>query len=249
LIWASTIVDIPELVIIRQQFRYKFGKEFDDEAMQNVGGVINERVAAKLSVQPPSEYLVQTYLEKIADEHEVQWKPKVALTADTMSEPMVAPVGYSVQVGGGSGLTPSVYGSGGLSASAPPLSPSFSLPPEAPRSSTTMKQQGKQQQGKQQQSTYVPVLPSPAAPSRIGDIEEEVDIFVPAVQKSAPGSAASTKDKDDRNNNGDGGDDGGLTNNRGRTQSAGEDSKPPADEDGGNESYDDLAARFAMLQK
>jgi|EP00970_Alexandrium_tamarense_P007702 hypothetical protein len=244
LIWASTIVDIPELVIIRQQFRYKFGKEFDDEAMQNVGGVINERVAAKLSVQPPSAYLVQTYLEKIADEHEVQWKPKVALTADTMSEPMVAPVGYSVQVGGGSGLTPSVYGSGGLSASAPPLSPSFSLPPEAPRSSTTMKQQGKQQQ-----STYVPVLPSPAAPSRIGDIEEEVDIFVPAVQKSAPGSAASTKDKDDRNNNGDGGDDGGLTNNRGRTQSAGEDSKPPADEDGGNESYDDLAARFAMLQK
>ncbi|EED86570.1 predicted protein, partial [Thalassiosira pseudonana CCMP1335] len=73
LIWASTIVDIPELVIIRQQFRYKFGKEFDDEAMQNVGGVINERVAAKLSVQPPSAYLVQTYLEKIADEHEVQW--------------------------------------------------------------------------------------------------------------------------------------------------------------------------------
>jgi hypothetical protein len=54
LIWASAIVDIPELLEIRKQFRYKYGKEFDADAMQNVGGVINERVAAKLSVQPPS---------------------------------------------------------------------------------------------------------------------------------------------------------------------------------------------------
>ena len=29
LIWASAIVDIPELIEIRKQFRYKFGKDFD----------------------------------------------------------------------------------------------------------------------------------------------------------------------------------------------------------------------------
>ena len=38
--------------------------------------------------------------------------------------------------------------------------------------------------------------------------------------------------------------------NRDRTQSAGEGSSPPSDDGGpGDESYDDLAARFAMLQK
>eukprot|EP00584_Thalassiosira_punctigera_P021244 CAMPEP_0172554522 /NCGR_PEP_ID=MMETSP1067-20121228/55021_1 /TAXON_ID=265564 ORGANISM="Thalassiosira punctigera, Strain Tpunct2005C2" /NCGR_SAMPLE_ID=MMETSP1067 /ASSEMBLY_ACC=CAM_ASM_000444 /LENGTH=146 /DNA_ID=CAMNT_0013342911 /DNA_START=378 /DNA_END=814 /DNA_ORIENTATION=+ len=58
LIWASAIVDIPELVEIRKQFRHKYGKEFDAAAMQNLGGVINDRVAARLSVQPPSAYLV-----------------------------------------------------------------------------------------------------------------------------------------------------------------------------------------------
>ena len=37
----------------------------ESDAMQNVGGVLNERVASRLSIQPPSAYLVQTYLEKI----------------------------------------------------------------------------------------------------------------------------------------------------------------------------------------
>eukprot|EP00956_Cyclotella_meneghiniana_P039202 scaffold167461_cov17-Cyclotella_meneghiniana.AAC.1 len=59
--------------------------------MQNVGGCINERVAVKLSVQPPSAYRVQTYLERIADEHKVRWKPMKALTAESMAEPTAAP--------------------------------------------------------------------------------------------------------------------------------------------------------------
>jgi len=121
LIWASYEIDIPELIDVRKQFRAKFGKQFESDALQNVGGCVNERVAQKLSVQPPSAYLVQTYLERIADEHEVRWKPKQVLTADTMAEPMVAPVGYSVQVGGGSGIAPGMYAVGKGTCATQPL--------------------------------------------------------------------------------------------------------------------------------
>ena len=245
LIWASAIVDIPELLEIRKQFRYKYGKEFDADAMQNVGGVINERVAAKLSVQPPSAYMVQTYLEKIADEHQVDWHPKVPLKAEDISEPMAPPSGYSVQVGGGSGLNPSTYDNVG-GASAPPISPSSfcGTIPEAPKSMASKKAQQRQQQ-QQQSTSYVPVLPTPASPnvppSNIDDIEEE-DIFVPGAPKHTPGG-----DNDDDSNDGDGGE---KAANRIRTQSAGEQSQDGGETGGAvDESYDDLAARFAMLQK
>ena len=68
LIWASNRVDIKELVEIRKQIKAKFGKQFDMDAFENKHNVCNERVIAKLSVQPPTALLVQTYLEKIADQ-------------------------------------------------------------------------------------------------------------------------------------------------------------------------------------
>lgn len=73
LIYAAPRVDIPELQIIRKQFRAKYGKKFEEDALNNVGGVLNERVVTKLSVQPPAAYLVQTYLEQICDKYEVDW--------------------------------------------------------------------------------------------------------------------------------------------------------------------------------
>jgi len=169
-------------------FVYRYNAHLPD-AMQNVNGCINPRVAERLSVQPPSAYMVQTYLEKICDEHQVDWKPKVPLKADEIANPMSAPSGYSVQVGGGSGINASEFVEGGLpanggsgGASAPPLSPSsYGNLPVAPNSS---------QQQKQQQSAYVPVLPKPASsaavPSKIDDIEEE-DIFIPGAPTTAPG--------------------------------------------------------------
>jgi hypothetical protein len=104
LIWACDRVDIPELAQIRKQFRAKYGKTFEENALNNVGGILNERVVSKLSVQPPAAYLVQVYLERICEQYEVSWKPKVPLSADQMAAPMAAPVGYSVQVAGGTGL-------------------------------------------------------------------------------------------------------------------------------------------------
>lgn len=110
LIWACDRVDITELSLIRKQFRAKYGKTFEENALNNVGGILNERVVAKLSVQPPAAYLVQVNLERICEQFEVDWKPRAPLTAAQMSEPMAAPVGYSVPVGGASGLGPVTTG-------------------------------------------------------------------------------------------------------------------------------------------
>ena len=106
LIWASNRVDIKELSEIRVHLRKKFGQKFDLDAFENKDGICNERIVAKLSFQPPTAYLVQTYLEKIADQFGVDWKPAMKLKPDQMAEPMAAPVGYSVQVAPGSGLVP-----------------------------------------------------------------------------------------------------------------------------------------------
>jgi len=249
LIWASAIVDIPELLEIRKQFRYKYGKEFDSDAMQNVGGVVNDRVAARLSVQPPSAFLVQTYLEKIADQHEVAWKPAVPLTGGQISEPMVAPTGISVPIGGGSGLNPSTFVEGALDAhtkaSAPPASPSSGFIPEAPTGTGTVSTTSSISTINHQ-SQYVPVLPTPstpnAPPSKIEEIEEE-DLYIPGVRKNPPGGFHSQN----RNNDDDGGD-GGDQADRASIQIAGERSTNAKGGGGGDESYDDLAARFASLQ-
>lgn len=171
-IWASAIVDIPELIEVRKQFRYKYGEDFDEAAMQNVGGILNERVTSKLSVQPPSAYLVQTYLEKISDEHEVDWKPKVSLKAKDISQPMAAPTGYSVPEGAASGLNKKNYEVGTAAAALAPV-------PALPIHAT-----------------------APSAPSKIGESKddddniEEVDIYVPAAPKSQPrGGGSSNNNK------------------------------------------------------
>ena len=121
LIWASTRVDIKELVDVRKQFKAKYGKKFDTAALNNENGVLNERIVAKLSVQPPTAFLVQTYLEKIADQFEVDWKPVNKVSAEALAAPMAAPVGYSVQVAPGTGLAGPGVGS----------APSFPPPSEA----------------------------------------------------------------------------------------------------------------------
>ena len=46
----------------------------------------------------------QTYLEKIAEQYEVDWQPTIKLSTEQMIEPMAAPIGYSVQAAQGSGL-------------------------------------------------------------------------------------------------------------------------------------------------
>jgi len=137
LIWASNRVDIAELGEIRKQFKLKFGKKFDEDAMMNAGGVVNERVLVKLGVQPPSARLVQAYLHKIAQEFEVDWEPKELLTNEQLQHSMVPPQGYSIPVAGGSGLgggAPYPGGGGGGGGDIPVV---LGVPSEIPAAPTS----------------------------------------------------------------------------------------------------------------
>jgi hypothetical protein len=230
LIYAAPRVDIPELAIIRKQFRAKYGKKFEEAALSNSGGVLNERVVTKLSVHPPAAYLVQTYLERIAEKHDVNWTPTIKLNADQMCEPMAPPVGYSVHVAQGTGLGPVAVSTGQLSTdqeinyTKPDNRDSWVDPPRAP--------------------TATVYLPASTIEESKDDFEEP-DIFIPAApgqpakpppvpsQPLAPPSAPNaSKDGDDDDDDDDDED---------NTPSG-----PPAQI---NSSYRDLAARFDALKK
>lgn len=239
LMWASQRVDIAELVLIRKQFRAKYGKKFEEAAMMNHGKILNERVVHKLSVEPPAAYLVQTYLERICEQFEVDWEPKVRLTAEQMVEPMSAPVGYSVVAAQGTGLGPDSHmaptsESSGMAA-ADAIPPSI---PAKPYGNPTVTAE-----------PYVPPSASskPTAPSASKDDDfDEVDIFVP------PSGPSSTS-------NGGAGAGGAtsvtspITMDPGLAKSdsnAGSDDGRPGPPSGDvSSSYADLAARFNQLKK
>lgn len=262
LIWSADRVDIPELQNIRKQFRYKYGKKFEEACLNNVGGILNERVVAKLSVQPPSAYLVQTYLEKIADEFKVDWKPAVKLGAEDLSAPMVAPVGYSVQVAPGTGLAPagvpppfnagdglddddmgSGSGSGGgggggmtVATGAASRSTGTSTLTDIP-SVPSGPPSDKYDDIPSVTATAIPMPPA-TAPGRSAATSsldlEEPDIFIPAAPGQGGGSKASGASF--------GGKTTGLDSNS-------DDRDDGSNAGGGEASYDDLAARFSQLKK
>ncbi|GKZ00417.1 hypothetical protein MPSEU_000994600 [Mayamaea pseudoterrestris] len=229
LMWAAHRVDIPELLEIRKQFRAKYGKQFEEDALSNAGGVLNERVVTKLSVHPPAAYLVQTYLERICEQFEVTWSPKVKLSTNEMIEPMAAPIGYSVQVAQGTGLgsklAPHNYAYTGSESGAP----SGSIP--SPMDHYHWPDEKKDNGG---------------GGGSGGNDFAEVDIFVPSAP-SGPATPTSTmaspttgnnKDDDDHyDNNGEGHDE----HNNGASGAGSSGS--------GGATYDDLAARFQMLKK
>jgi vacuolar protein sorting-associated protein IST1 len=180
LIWACDRVDIQELVLVRKQFRAKYGREFEENALNNVGGVLNERVVSKLSVQPPAAYLVQTYLERICERFEVDWTPKVPLTAEQLAEPMAAPVGYSVQVARATGLGDVTTGQSHTDDEV-----GYAMPPPPP------KDDGSGGSGGTPVVTAKPYVPPPPylppPPMETRDDFQEVDIFVPAIPTAPVG--------------------------------------------------------------
>lgn len=93
LIWASKrFEDVPELQKIISQFRSKYGKKFVEAAIMNAGGICDERVVGKLITDAtiPS-ILVQSYLENIAKEFGLVWKP-MAIDAPCLSPSISAPI-------------------------------------------------------------------------------------------------------------------------------------------------------------
>jgi vacuolar protein sorting-associated protein IST1 len=114
-LYAAPRVEIPEFMVIRDEFAKKFGREFVMSAMENRDFAVNQRVMIKLSVKVPEPILCVHYLKDIAEEHGIK------LDEDQYQDE--GPLGTNFQQppppssnGGGMGV---IY--------EPPLQPSFSM--------------------------------------------------------------------------------------------------------------------------
>lgn len=219
LIYAAPRVDIPELQEVRKQFRAKYGKKFDEDAMANAGGVLNERVVTKLSVHPPAAFLVQTYLQRSCEKYEVDWSPTMPLTADKMGEPMPPPNGASVPMARGTGLGPEIIARTGATFDE-------ELTYDGTARMISPKTPGPQLDDFAEPEIYIPPSPHPKAPSTL-----PFNPSAPHASPSAPTASLDPRDKEDD----DDGDDSGNT--------------PGASGGGASTStYEDLAARFESLK-
>ncbi|DAZ92558.1 TPA: hypothetical protein N0F65_012788 [Lagenidium giganteum] len=163
LIWAANRTEIPELAEVKKQLTKKYGQDFAAAAMRNLDGCVNERVIQKLSVQPPSAYLVVNYMKEIAKQFNVEWEPDEAAVVDPLA-PIPAPTGASVSVAAASGPDfAAIY------ASAPPPGKVPSALPSLP-SASPMEAYGSSLPPPPQ-APYAPPAQStapPAAPSNDG---------------------------------------------------------------------------------
>lgn len=222
LMYAAPRVDIPELLVIRKQFTAKYGKEFDEQAMGNVGGILNERVVAKLSVQPPAAYLVQTYLEQICEKYEVDWSPNYRLSADQMGEPMAPPSGFSVPIGQGTGLGHVAHTGMTVNGDDVTYDGGQSLPPSQPPNGSSG---GGSQTKTDKSDFYLPTAPGASNPPPM-----------------APPSARAPETSNEDINKGDDDDD------NEHNQSSDDAPAPSSASGKDSASYNDLAARFENLK-
>ena len=74
LIYASGRIEVKEVSAVAALLGGKWGKEFIKSAVEGEG--VAEKVVKKLKVTPPSEALVQGYLEEIAATYGVDWPPR-----------------------------------------------------------------------------------------------------------------------------------------------------------------------------
>lgn len=66
IIYSALRTEVKELHVIRDILIHKFGKDFSKDAIDNVGGIVPQKVVKRLSVEPPSQELVVLYLKEIA---------------------------------------------------------------------------------------------------------------------------------------------------------------------------------------
>lgn len=72
---APKVEGVKELGMVRALLAEKYGKEFTLAAVENRDGKVPERVLKKLRVEPPSQELVELYLEAIAEAYGVDYPP------------------------------------------------------------------------------------------------------------------------------------------------------------------------------
>lgn len=259
IMWASQRVDIPELVMVRKQFRARYGKGFEEAALENVGNILNERVVTKLSFEPPAAYLVQTYLERICERFEVDWAPTIRLSAEQMIEPMAPPVGYSVAVAQGTGLgvinmEEATTGQPNTDQEINYAKQNGGIPPALPVATATATVYVPPNIQQQQAGTKTSA-PSGSIPSANF---EEVDIFVPgggtpaapvAGSGSLPATKGKSEGKNDNNEDEQSGSDAGDVSDDEPSSGATGASATAGGEGSSSTTYADLAARFDSLNK
>jgi len=91
IMFAAPRVNIKELTSARKQFRRKYGRAFKLKAMNNEGGILNDRMVSNLSLQPVSKETVNTYMEKICKQYEVAWYPTLELKEHDVIAPTPIP--------------------------------------------------------------------------------------------------------------------------------------------------------------
>jgi vacuolar protein sorting-associated protein IST1 len=104
IIWATNRVEISELSEVKKQLTKKFGTKFAEQAEDNNNNCVNERLVAKLSVQPPSQYLVNRYLEELAKEFGVEWTALDMNQNTDLTQPICSPDGFSIPMAPGTQL-------------------------------------------------------------------------------------------------------------------------------------------------
>jgi len=97
LIYVARRLGVPELKEVRKQFVKKYGKEFAQRAERNVDSCVNSKIVQKLSVHPPTAWIVVAYLKEIAKQYGVAWTPQDPLKEDEMDAAMAPPTGFSVK--------------------------------------------------------------------------------------------------------------------------------------------------------
>ena len=126
-IWASFRLqaDVPELKVVVDQLRRKYGKEFVEFCQRNdYEAKINEKLLHKLGVEAPPKQLVEMYMEEIAKSYNVPFTPDPSvMSVDALA---VDNLLLDVDVKGGKG---SGGGGGGMAVMEPQGPPH--MPPPA----------------------------------------------------------------------------------------------------------------------
>lgn len=117
-IWASFRLqaDVPELKVVVDQLRRKYGKEFVEFCQRNDSEAkINEKLLHKLGVEAPPKQLVEMYMEEIAKSYNVPFVPDPSvMSVDPMAvDSLLLDVDIKGGRGGGGG------GGGGMAVMEP----------------------------------------------------------------------------------------------------------------------------------
>ncbi|CEQ41882.1 SPOSA6832_03629, partial [Sporobolomyces salmonicolor] len=76
IIHAAPRTELKELHVLREMLMSKGGRDYSIACVDNVDGIVPDRVTAKLVVSAPPQELIDLYLYEIAKAYSVDWRPQ-----------------------------------------------------------------------------------------------------------------------------------------------------------------------------